>query len=183
MNSTREAMAWLGEQPDTLFLGQGVAYPGTKMSASFEGVPDEKRIEMPVAEQLQLGISIGLALEGFVPISVFPRINFLLCAMDMLVNHLDKLPLYSDYQPKVIIRTAVGAKRPLDAGPQHTGDYTLPLAEMLKSVKVARLYSPATESDRWLLFLRTSGPAERTTPIETYRTAYARKSSSLIVEG
>lgn len=137
-----EAMTWLGQQPDTLFLGQGVAYPGTKMYASFEGVPDEKRIEMPIAEQLQLGISIGLSLENFIPISVFPRINFLLCAMDMLVNHLDKLPLYSTYLPKVIIRTAVGSKEPLDAGPQHTGDCTEAYKMLLKTVRVHQVLHP-----------------------------------------
>ena len=39
----QEAMTWLGQRPDTLFLGQGVACPGTKLYASFEGVPAEKR--------------------------------------------------------------------------------------------------------------------------------------------
>ena len=162
-----EAMTWLGQQPDTLFLGQGVAYPGAKMSESFDGVPAEKRIEMPVAEQLQLGISIGLALEGFVPISVFPRINFLLCAMDMLVNHLDKLPIYSDYRPKVIIRTAVGSRQPLDAGPQHTGDFTYALSRMLETVKIRRVHQ-----------LRH---AEFVDSLKLYQGAYERSESTLIV--
>ena len=111
-----EAMTWLGSQEDAIFLGQGVAYQGTKMSSSFIGVPREKLVEFPVCEALQLGASIGLSLEGFVPVSIFPRLNFLLCAMDQLINHLDKLPLFSDYRPKVIIRTAIGSKKPLDAG-------------------------------------------------------------------
>lgn len=141
MSAMLGAMTWLGEQSDTLFLGQGVGGPGTKMSASFDGVPPEKRIEIPVAESLQLGISIGLALEGFVPISVFPRVNFLLCAADQLVNHLDKIPLYSDYRPKVILRTAVGGKKPLDAGVQHTGDLSYGLEKMLSTVEVRRVKS------------------------------------------
>lgn len=168
-----EAMTWLGEQPDTLFLGQGVGCSGTKLSGSFEGVPAEKLLEMPVAEQLQLGISIGLSLEGFVPISVFPRLNFLLCAMDMLVNHLDKLPLYSDYRPKVIIRTAVGSKKPLDAGPQHTGDFSRSLAGMLNTVKVQRLH----------LSGRVNSGTELRSPLEVFQDAYARPESTLIVEG
>lgn len=135
----REAMKWLGEQPDILFLGQGVGAGGTRISSSFDSVPAEKRIEFPVAENLQLGVSIGLSLEGFTPVSVFPRIDFLLCAMDQLVLHLDKIPLYSGYRPKVIIRTAVGSKTPLDAGPQHTGDYVRALFHMLKTVRVHRL--------------------------------------------
>lgn len=160
----KEAMMWLGEQPDTLFLGQGIGCGGTKMSKDFEGVPAEKRIEMPVAENLQLGISIGLALEGFVPVSVFPRVNFLLCAMDQLVNHLDKLPMYSGYKPKVIIRTAVGSKEPLDAGPQHTGDYVDSLKQMLTTVTVHRL----PPGDNYL---------------SEYQGAYRAKGSTLVVEG
>lgn len=174
----KEAMTWLGQQPDTLFLGQGVGCPGTKMSASFEGVPTEKRIEVPVAEALQLGISIGLSLEGFVPVSVFPRINFLLCAADMLVNHLDKLPLYSGYKPKVIIRTAVGSKQPLDAGPQHTGDYAASLESMLRSVKVCRI-----RDNNRIQQLCTSPLYLRSTPLEVYQAAYACPYSTLIVEG
>lgn len=163
-NALTEAMTWLGQQPDTLFLGQGVGCPGTKMSASFEGVPAEKRLEMPVAENLQLGISIGLALEGFVPVSVFPRLNFLLCAMDQLVNHLDKLPIYSKYRPKVIIRTAVGGRQPLDAGPQHTGDPTEALARLLETVVVHRL--PPHDD-----------------VLSEYQGAYRAKNSTLIIEG
>lgn len=163
MEGITAAMTWLGEQPDTLFLGQSVLYPGAKTYNSLTGVPAGKRIEMPVAEALQLGISIGLGLEGFVPISIFPRTNFLLCAMDPLVNHLDKLPLYSDYRPRVLIRTVVGKTRPLDAGPQHTGDYTAALRRMLHTVNVCKVF---TDID----------------PERTYRAAYGDGGSFLLVE-
>ena len=172
-----EAMTWLGQQPDTLFLGQGVGCAGTKMSASFEGVPAEKRLEMPVAENFQLGISIGLSLEGFVPVSVFPRLNFLLCAMDQLINHLDKLPLYSGYRPKVIIRTAVGNRQPLDAGPQHTGDFTRHVARMLSTMQVCQMLSNGKVLD----FKR--GWMSKVSPLEVYQAAYECKDSKLIVEG
>ena len=42
-------------------------------------------------------------------------------------------------QPRIIIRTSVGPKKPLDAGPQHTGDYTNALKEMLTTVNVVKL--------------------------------------------
>ncbi len=62
------AMRWLADKEDTLFLGQGVGIPGTSQSKSLEGIPAEKRLEMPVAENLQMGIAIGLSLAGKVPI-------------------------------------------------------------------------------------------------------------------
>lgn len=162
-DALKDAMSRLGEKPDTLFLGQAVGCAGTKMSSSFDGVPADKRLEFPVAEQLQLGVSIGLALEGFVPVSVFPRWNFLLSATDALVNHLDRLPLYSDYRPRVIVRTAVGSRVPLDPGPQHDGDFTDAFRLMLKTVRVKDLRTAAD-----------AGPA--------YRVAYESGGAHLLVE-
>jgi len=158
----QEAMTWLGERTDALFLGQGVGAAGTKMSSSFAGVPAEKKIEFPVAENLQLGVSIGLALEGFVPVSVFPRWNFLILAADQLVQHLDRLPLYSGYKPKVIIRTSVGSKFPLDAGVQHTDDYSEAFRLMLRTIMVVQ--SSSEEA------------------VQTYQSAYNRQEATLVVE-
>ena len=132
-------MKMLGEQPNALFLGQAVRYPGTAMFTTLKDVPMEKRIELPVMEESQMGMSIGLALAGYLPITLYPRWNFLLLAGNQLVNHLDKLPLMSAYRPKVIIRTAVATDKPLDPGPQHLGDFTAAFRLMLKTVEVVEL--------------------------------------------
>lgn len=137
-----EAMTWLADYPNTVFLGQSVAYPGTAMYGTLDNVPDYKRIELPVAEDMQMGLSIGLALQGYVPISLFPRFDFLLLATNQLVNHADRLPLMSDYRPRVIIRTSVGSSRPLDPQWQHKGDYTEAFRSMLKTVRVVKLEEP-----------------------------------------
>lgn len=133
------AMELLGQHPDTIFLGQAVEYLGTGMTKSFEKVPRSKLLELPVAEDMQLGMSIGLSMAGALPVSIYPRFNFLLLAMNQLVLHLDKLPTYSLYRPKVIIRTAVATPEPLDPGPQHLGNFTAPVRCMLKNVDVVEL--------------------------------------------
>ena len=74
------SMMWLAEQPETLFLGQSVEYPGNAMYNTMKDVPIEKRLEMPVAEEMQMGITLGLALKGFIPISCYPRFDFLILA-------------------------------------------------------------------------------------------------------
>jgi pyruvate/2-oxoglutarate/acetoin dehydrogenase E1 component len=132
-------MDLLALHPRSIFLGQSVGYAGTGMTNSFKNVPREKLLELPVFEETQLGMSIGLSLEGMLPVSVFPRWNFLLCAMNQLCNHLDKISLYSDYRPKVIIRVAVGNSEPLNPGPQHLGDFSNQLEEILQTVKVWKL--------------------------------------------
>ena len=138
------AMEYLAKDPRTLFLGQSVAYPGNSIYKTLENILLEKRIELPVFEETQMGISIGLALAGFVPISIYPRFNFLLLAMNQLVNHLDKLPIITQgaVWPKVIIKTAIGSERPLFPGVQHSGDFTDGVRLMLKNIEVVRLDEP-----------------------------------------
>jgi pyruvate/2-oxoglutarate/acetoin dehydrogenase E1 component len=139
-----KAMTFLGQDPRTIFLGQAVAYPGTAMTNTLVNVPKYKLTEFPVAEEMQLGASIGLALGGYVPITIYPRWNFLLLAVNQLVGHLDKLSAMSQggYQPKVIIRTSVGSERPLHPQAQHVGDFTDAFRLMLTTVEVIRLDEP-----------------------------------------
>jgi pyruvate/2-oxoglutarate/acetoin dehydrogenase E1 component len=127
------AMLKLAEDPRVVFVGQAVRYDGTQMYASLDGVPMEKRIELPVIEEFQIGYCTGLALTGKIPVCLFARMDFMLLAMNQLVNHLDKLPLFG-WHPKVILRTTVGQKRPLDAGPQHTQNHTYAFKLMLQNV-------------------------------------------------
>ena len=135
----KRAMEMLSDDPRTVFIGNGVAYYGTRVSDSFNDIPRSKIIEMPVAEDMQLGMSIGLSLGGRIPISVYPRWNFLILAVNQLVNHLDRLPIYSDYQPHVIIRVAAPSKFPLDPQAQHDGDFTDQVEAMCKTVDFYRL--------------------------------------------
>jgi len=138
------AMCFLAQDPRTVFIGQAVAAPGTAMSNTLKGVARDKLLELPVTEEMQMGMSTGLALGGHVPVSIYPRWNFLLLAVNQIVNHLDKLPIVSNggYQPKVIIRTGIGSERPLHPQHQHVGDYTDAVRAMCTTVDVIRLDEP-----------------------------------------
>jgi pyruvate/2-oxoglutarate/acetoin dehydrogenase E1 component len=138
------AMEWLASDPRVVFLGQAVACPGTAMSNTLKNLSRDKLLELPVTEELQMGMSSGLALAGQVPVSIFPRWNFLLLATNQVVNHLDKFPLMSNggYRPKVIIRTGIGSVRPLHPQHQHVGDFTEAFRLMCRNIEVIRLDEP-----------------------------------------
>ena len=138
-NAVNDAMRMLAADERTLFVGQSVAYDGATMYHSLDGVPVEKRLEMPVIEDFQLGFCLGLSLRGKIPIAIYPRFDFLLLAMNQLVNHLDRFCEMGDFRPKVIVRTRVGPTKPLNAGPQHSNDYTSAFASMLRNVRVVKL--------------------------------------------
>lgn len=135
------AMNFLAQDSRTIFLGQNVVYPGSIMSSSLKDISNSKKIELPLVEDAQMGMSIGLSLEGYIPVSVYPRIDFLIIAMNQLVNHLDKIEEMSSgrFKPTMIIRTAIGSTSPLYPGIQHCSDYTDVLRCALKNVEVVKL--------------------------------------------
>ena len=140
----KRSMNWMATQPDTLFVGQAVAVPGTAMFNTLKEIPENQRIELPVFEDTQMGMSLGMSIAGKRVISVFPRWNFLICATNQLVNHVDKYKLMSDgrISPSLIIRTSVGSERPLFPGHQHIGNYSEPFRQMLKNTDIVELHEP-----------------------------------------
>lgn len=139
----KRAMNYLSANEKVIFLGQAVAFPGTAMTTTLEGIDKSKLIELPVEEDMQMGMSTGMALNGYIPISIFPRWNFMLLAVNQIVNHLDKMNelLQKQNLPKVIIRTGIGSINPMDPGPQHKGDFTDAFKSMCENIEVVRLDS------------------------------------------
>lgn len=134
-------MEYLAEDPRVIFLGQSVKYSGNSIYNTLKTIDDSKKIEMPVFEETQMGLSIGLAMEGFVPVTCYPRFDFLLLAVNQLVNHLDKMEEMTRgaFKPRVIVRTSIGAKVPLNGGLQHTQNHTEAFKQLLKNVEVVLL--------------------------------------------
>tara|TARA_B100000282_G_scaffold296836_1_gene280391 strand:+ start:9195 stop:9698 length:504 start_codon:yes stop_codon:yes gene_type:complete len=134
-------MEYLAENPKTVFIGQSVAYSGNSIYNTLKTIPKDRKIETPVFEETQMGLSIGLAMEGYIPVTCYPRFDFLLLAVNQLVNHLDKMEemTWGTFKPRIIIRTAIGAKTPLDGGLQHTQDHTEAFRHLLTNVDVVLL--------------------------------------------
>jgi pyruvate/2-oxoglutarate/acetoin dehydrogenase E1 component len=141
----RRSMNYLAAHPQTFFMGQSITTPqGNMMYSTLLEVPKDKIIELPVTEDFQLGMSTGMAANGFIPISTYRCWNFFLLAMNQLVNHLDKFNEITngEFQPKVIIRVGIGGVRPLNQGPQHSGDHTEAVRMLLTNIEIIRMDEP-----------------------------------------
>lgn len=136
-----KSMEYLAEDPRVIFLGQSVKYSGNSIYNTLKTIDDSKKLEMPVFEETQMGLSIGLAMDGFVPVTCYPRFDFLLLAVNQLVNHLDKMEEMTrgTFKPRVIVRTSIGAKVPLNGGLQHTQNHTEAFKKLLENVEVVLL--------------------------------------------
>lgn len=127
------AMTELGKHPEVVACGYNVRYGGAG-GGTFLGIPEDRRWEFPLSENLMAGACVGISLQGFVPILFFERCDFILCALDAIVNHLAKLPELSEgiHRPACIIRCVVGnSKTPLYTGATHTQNLSKALREMV----------------------------------------------------
>ena len=143
-NELKKSMEYLGKSKKTLFIGQAVEVPGTAMSNTLKNVKKNKRIELPVAEEMQMGITIGMLMSGYVPISIYPRWNFLLYGINQLINHIDKFNVMcgNEIVPKIIIRTGIGSQRPLHPQFQHIGDFSEAIKKMCTTIDIIKLENP-----------------------------------------
>jgi pyruvate/2-oxoglutarate/acetoin dehydrogenase E1 component len=125
-DALKQSMNLLAQNEKCRFVGYNVRY-GSKANGTLKDVKENQLIETPVAENLMAGMAIGMSIEGLNPVVYFERFDFILNALDAIVNHLDKISIISkgEYEPRVLIRTIIGStKNPLYTGITHTQDLT-----------------------------------------------------------
>lgn len=140
------AMTMLGSKNDTVFIGQQIVWHGNPMSTTLNNIPKDKLIELPVMEESQMGMSLGMAMAGNFVITFYPRWDFIICATNQLVNHVDKIKLMSNdkWKPNMIIRLGKGSDKPLDPGHQHKGNYLNEYKSMCQNIEFWDLKSHET---------------------------------------
>ena len=165
LEEVQKGMDFLAEDPRTIFMGQAVEYKGTALTHQVKNYPSRQLLELPVSEEMQAGMALGLAIEGYLPVSLYPRMDFIILAKNQIINHLDKWEAMSQGQskPKVIMKAVVGSNSPLDPGHQHQANHTHAFKSMCKNINVVELLYPHTI-------------------LETYKKAYKSDKSTLIIE-
>ena len=147
-DSLTTAMTYLGNKDDTIFIGQQIVYAGNPMSTTLGNVPKDKMIEVPVMEETQMGMSLGLAMTGKTVITFYPRWDFLVSSTNQLVNHVDKYTLMTGKKANILIRLGKGSDKPLDPGHQHKGNYINEFKSLCPNIKFHDLinYSSIVDS-------------------------------------
>ena len=137
------AMDNLASDKAVRFIGYGVKIGGRAMG-TLKNVPEDRLIETPVAENLMVGLATGLSLAGLRPLVFIERMDFILNALDAIVNHLGAARKISrrQFQPAAILRVVVGNRhKPLYTGPTHVQDFTEAIRQMV-DFPVVRLTGP-----------------------------------------
>jgi pyruvate/2-oxoglutarate/acetoin dehydrogenase E1 component len=162
-DSLTEAMTFLGQQTETVFIGQQIVYAGNPMSTTLTGVDKSKMIELPVMEETQMGMSLGIAMTGKTVITFYPRWDFIILAANQLINHVDKYTLMTGKKINILIRLGKGSDKPLDPGHQHKGNYFSEFSSMCPNIKFHNFLN-------------------KETILETYQNAYSSGGVHVLVE-
>ena len=113
----------LENYPEVFVIGQGLWSPwyvGNSMTDLEKKFGIERVIDTPVSESATTGAAIGASLAGMKPIVVHPRMDFMLYAMDAVVNQAAKWShmLGGQAHPGVTIRSIIN--RGGEQGAQHS---------------------------------------------------------------
>ncbi len=113
----------LENYPEVFVIGQGLWSPwyvGNSMTDLDKKFGVERVIDTPVSESACTGAAVGASLTGMRPIVVHPRMDFMLYAMDAIVNQAAKWShmLGGQAHPSVTIRSIIN--RGGEQGAQHS---------------------------------------------------------------
>ena len=143
----RDAFAYLLKKyPEVFVIGQGLWSPwyvGNSMTKLDQEFGIDRIIDTPVSESACTGAAVGAALAGMKPIVVHPRMDFMLYAMDSVVNEAAKWSSMMGGQahPGVTIRAIIN--RGGEQGAQHSQA----LHAWFAHVPGLRVVMPSTVSD------------------------------------
>ena len=150
-----QSMTELGER-NAIFIGYNVLYGNA--IGTLKNVPDDQKLETPVAENLMAGLAIGMSFEGFLPVIYYERHDFMLVAADAIVNHIDKIERIShgEFKCPVIIRAVTADAGPFYSGITHSQDFTnvfkeavsFPVVDPVTGVDVLNAFDDALLSGR-----------------------------------
>ena len=111
----------LATDPDLVILGEDVrdpyggAFKATKgLSTAF----DSQVYNMPISEACIVGLSVGLAMGGCLPVAEMMFGDFITLGFDQLLNHASKYGWVYDTPVPMVVRVPSGAKR--GYGPTHS---------------------------------------------------------------
>jgi pyruvate/2-oxoglutarate/acetoin dehydrogenase E1 component len=103
-----------------LMLGQSVRDPyggAAKVTRGISTAFDNQVIDCPISEAAMIGISTGLSMQGFIPITEIMFADFLTLCIDQLFNIAVKMREVHGIDIKMTIRAMEGIK---EYGPTHS---------------------------------------------------------------
>lgn len=146
--------------PSVIVLGQGVDDPKAILGTTkglLERFGDKRVFDTPLSEDGMTGFTIGAALAGLRPLYTHIRMDFLLLAMNQIVNMAAKMHyMYGGavFVP-IVIRSMIG--KSWGQGPQHSQSF-YPLFMNIPGLKIVAPSTPYDAKGTLIQSLRDNNP-------------------------
>ena len=147
IESIRDTMFELmAEDERVILLGEDVGVHGGVMNASqglYEAYGAQRVVDTPIAESSIVGIAIGAALGGLLPIAEIQFADFVHSAMDQIINEAAKIRYRSnnDYHCPIVVRLPYGGG--ITGGPYHSQN----VEAIFFSTPGLKIVAPTTPAD------------------------------------
>ncbi len=157
----------LQNDPRVIVLGEGVDDPkgidGTVLGLHQE-FGSERVIDLPLAENGCMGVAIGLSMVDMLPIIIHQRMDFLLMAMDQILNHAAKWHyMFGGRQSvPIVIKCTVG--QGWGMGPTHSQS----LQALFSHMPGIKVVMPSNPYDAKGLFIKSIEDPNPVLFIENY---------------
>ena len=140
----------LGERPEALVFGEDIAVPGGVFGCTrklLDTYGPERVFDTPIAESAILGAAIGSATEGFRPIVEIMWADFLLVALDQLVNQAANVRyLHSgEMSAPIVVRCQQGVT------PGSCAQHSQSLEALLAHIPGLKVGMPSTVQDAYAM--------------------------------
>jgi pyruvate dehydrogenase E1 component beta subunit len=146
-HAVKEAHYQLLERDERVFLiGQGVNSPwyvGESTTGLVEIFGSKRVVDCPVSENATTGLAIGAAIAGMRPIILHPRMDFMLYAMDQIVNHAAKF----HYMLGGKVTIPVTIRGIINRGGEQAAQHSQSLQAIFMHVPGLKVVLPATPYD------------------------------------
>ena len=158
--------------PKVLYFGQNLA---TTENHEFVAAYGHDRVRVtPISETAEIGIAIGAAMAGLRPVVELYMAEFMLVAMDQVVNEAPRFRYMSGGQVKVPLVLKAGYGFTAGWAGQHTGSLTA----LFMGVPGLKVVVPSTAADaKGLMASRHPGRQPGGIPAPLHADARARRSS------
>jgi pyruvate dehydrogenase E1 component beta subunit len=138
----------LERDPDVFLMGEEIGrFEGSyKVTSGLWKKYGAKRVrETPISEEGFVGAGIGAAMLGLRPVVEIMTINFILVAMDQIVNHAAKI----HYMFGGTVKVPMVIRAPGGAGAQLTAQHSQSLEAWFAGVPGLKVVAPATPADAY----------------------------------
>jgi 2-oxoisovalerate dehydrogenase E1 component subunit beta len=159
------------DDPRVILIGEDIGVNGGVFRAT-EGLRErfgeDRVMDTPLAETVLAGMSVGLAAQGFKPVTEFQFLGFIYPALDQIINHAGRLR----NRTRGRLSCPMVFRAPMGAGihaPEHHSESTEALFAHIPGIRVVIPSSPARAYGLLLSAIHDPDPVMFFEPTRLYR--------------